>query len=184
MTLTYSMIQKLSEPGLWFIKSNQPRNDIRNLVNELTVKIGVPISVNTTCKKEIQEYVIAKVMRDCIISASDENEKNWLEQEMSEYNVHGFFSYPEHMNDYVENGPFWEEYVHFNDDLPLQIHNYVDRIIVYEDIHTLEYDEETVFLKILQLNHEEALRLNRTVIVLVTKELVESAKEFIENHLF
>lgn len=86
MTLTCSMIQKLSEPGLWFYKSFQPMTDIIKMVYELSVKNGVPVTVLSSCNKWIQQDIIAMVRKDCIDTASNENERNWLEQEMAEQN--------------------------------------------------------------------------------------------------
>ena len=183
MIITDPMMEKLSEPGLWFLMSNQSINDVSNLVYEVAFKFGIPISVNTIHKKAIQNNVIAHIMDDCIETASNDEEKNWLEQEMSEYYEHGFFFSPEHLNDYVENGPFWEEYVHFNDGLPLEIHNYIDKVIIYEDIYSLMQYEEAVLIRSLQLNHEEACKLHRTVIVLVTTEIDKPSTEFVNNHL-
>ena len=41
---------------------------------------------------------------------------------MSEYNTHGFFWHPEEMNDYIETGSFWANYVHFNEEDWLNYH--------------------------------------------------------------
>ena len=107
MIVTESMMLKISEPGIWFMKSSEQITDISNLIYELSVKGCAHLFVNTQYLKEIKRDVVAKVMKDRLDEASDENERNWLEQEMSEYYEHGFFFYPEEMNDYVENGSFW-----------------------------------------------------------------------------
>lgn len=89
--LTNSMMKRIAEPGIWFYKSNQPIAEISGLVYELSVMYGVPVTVLSSCNKSIQQDIIAKVRKNCIDTASNENERNWLEQEMSEYNTHGFF---------------------------------------------------------------------------------------------
>lgn len=142
--------------------------------------------VRTQFKREIQKDVLAKVMKDCLDGTSDKNERNRLELGMSEYKEHGFFYYPEEMNDYVENGYFWCDTVYFLDDLPSMpdIINFHNNNIILEDIFELKYDDEKDFLKILQLNQEDAIRINTTMIIIVQEKDYGTATEFIENHLF
>ena len=84
VTLTDFFIKKLSESGLWFLRSKQPMEDISSLLYELAVKMGVPVTVLSQNKKQIQNAVIAKVRQDFIKSAHTECETNWLEDEMLE----------------------------------------------------------------------------------------------------
>ena len=133
MTLTDSMMQKFFEPGLWFYKTYQPMTDISKMVYELSVKNGVPVTVLSSCNTRIQQSIIAMVKKDCIDAACNENERNWLEQEMSEYNTHGFFFHPQEMNDYVENGSFWSNYVHFNDEKWLNFSCCPYNVVIIED---------------------------------------------------
>ena len=186
MIVSDSMLQKVDMPGLWFLKSSRPSSDISDLIYELSVKGCAHFFVRSQFKREIQKDVLAKVMKDFLDGASDENEKNWLEQEMSEYKEHGFFYYPEELNDYVENGYFWCDTAHFLDDLPSMpdIINFDNNNIILEDISELKYDDEKDFLKILQLNQEDAIRINTTMIIFVQEKDYGPATEFIENHLF
>ena len=186
MIVTESMMLKISEPGIWFMKSSEQITDISNLIYELSVKGCAHLFVNTQYLKEIKRDVVAKVMKDRLDEASDENERNWLEQEMSEHKEHGFFFYPEELNDYVENGYFWCDTAHFLDDLPSMpdIINFDNNNIILEDIFELGYDDEKDLLKILQLNQEDAIRINTTVIIFVQDKDYGPATEFIENHLF
>ncbi len=185
MIVSDSMMQKVDVPGLWFLKSNRPSSDISDLIYELSVKGCAHFFVRSQFKREIQKDVLAKVMKDFLDGASDENEKNWLEQEMSEYKEHGFFFYPEEMNDYVENGYFWRDTVAFLDDYYMpNIINIYNSNIILEDIFELGYDDEKDFLKILQLNQEDAIRINTTMIIIVQEKDYGPATEFIENHLF
>ena len=186
MFVSNSMMQKVDVPGLWFLKSNRPLSDISDLIYELSVKGCAHFFVRSQFKREIQKDVLAKVLKDFLDGASDENERNWLEQEMSEYKEHGFFYYPEELNDYVENGYFWCDTAHFLDDLPSMpdIINFHNNNIILEDIFELGYDDEKDFLKILQLNQEDAIRINTTVIIFVQDIDYGPATEFIENHLF
>ena len=138
MILTDLMMQKISEPGLWFFKSYQPTTDIVNMVYELSVKSGVPVTVLSSCNKRIQQDIIARIRHNCIDTASNENERNWLEQEMAEYNAHGFFFHPQEMNVYVENGPFWSDYVHFDDEEWLNFSCCPYDVVLIDDIHIAE----------------------------------------------
>lgn len=181
--LTDSMIKKLSEPGLWFLRSDRQMNDFCCLLYELAVKMGVPVTVLSQNKKQIQNAVIAKVGQDIIKSAYTENEKNWLEDEMSEYHTHGFFFHPDEMNDYVPNGPFWSEYVSFREEDKLVLGNCPHKTVIVEDINALCYDDERVLPQILTLNNEEAVRNHYTVIVLLQAKKYGIATRFIDRHL-
>lgn len=183
MIVSDSMMQKVDMPGLWFLKSNRPLSDISDLIYELSVKGCAHFFVRSQFKREIQKDVLAKVMKDFLDEASDENERNWLEQEMSEHKEHGFFFYPEELNDYVENGYFWCDTVILMDDLH-EIGNYSNDIIILEDMNDLHYEDETDLLKILQLNHVDAIRHRDTMVVLVQEENYGPASDFIETHLF
>ena len=186
MIVSDSMLQKVDMPGLWFLKSSRPSSDISDLIYELSVKGCAHFFVRSQFKREIQKDVLAKVMKDYLDGASDENERNRLEQGMSEYREHGFFYYPEELNDYVENGYFWCDTAHFLDDLPSMpdIINFDNNNIILEDIFELGYDDEKDLLKILQLNQEDAIRINTTVIIFVQDKDYGPATEFIEKHLF
>ena len=104
--------EKLNVPGIWFGCSEEPANQLSRYVYDLAVELGLPIVVySNSTKKEIQNEVLGFIKAKCIEAASDELERNWLEQEMMEYNNHVFFWYPEELNDYVPNGSFWTNYV-------------------------------------------------------------------------
>ena len=183
MIVTDSMMQKVYEPGLWFLKSSRPSSDICDLIYELAVKGGARIFVKAQQNKNIQSNVITRVMKDRLDEATDQNERDWLEQEMTGYHEHGFFDYPEEMNDYIENGYFWNYTVILMDDLH-EIGNYNNDIIILEDINDLQYGDEKDLLKILQLNHEDAIEYKDTMIILVQEKSYGPATEFIETHLF
>ena len=100
--------EKLNEPGIWFVCSEKPSNQLSRYIYDLAFELGLPIVLySSSTKKEIQNEVLGFIKAKCIEAASDELERNWLEQEMMEYNNHGFFWYPEELNDYVPNGSFW-----------------------------------------------------------------------------
>ena len=184
MIVSDSMLQKVDKPGLWFLKSSRPSSDISDLVYELGVNGSTHLYVRTQFKKEVHNNVISKIIKSIIDGASDVNERKWLEQEMLDYKEHGFSSNLQVMNDYIEEGFFWNDTVIMIDEIPLFCLNYRNAIIILEDINDLGYDDETDFLKALQLYHEDAIRIKSTVIVLVQEKNYGSATEFIEKHLF
>ena len=184
MFVSDSMMQKVDVPGLWFLKSSRPSSDISDLIYELSVKGCAHFFVRSQFKREIQKEVLAKVIKDYLDGASDENERNRLEQEMLDYKEHGFSSNLQVMNDFIEEGFFWNDTVIMIDEIPLFCLNYRNAIIILEDINDLRHDDETDLLKALQLYHEDAIRIKSTVIVLVQEKNYGSATEFIEKHLF
>ena len=188
MILTDSMMLKVREPGMWFRLTSRPMTDISELIYELSVISGTPVNVITSFNRQLQKDIIAKVMNDCIGKASDENEKNWLESEMAEYNAHGLFFYPEEMNDFVEGRSFWTEYVYFRENQWEYIVNYSKEVIIVDDMNILSYYDDNgevkELLKILQLNHKEAIEFGSSVIVFVHENSFGTEKEFIESHLF
>lgn len=184
MIVTDSMMQKISEPGLWFVKSSKPIADMSTLIYELAVEGCAHLYVNTQYKKEIEREVIAKVMKDRLDEAADQNERNWLEQEMSEYDEHGFFFYPEEMNDYVENGPFWKEDVYIDDYPYLSLFDYPSKAAIVEGISFLPLEDERDLKDNLLTIHNEAMEYEKTMIVLVQVKDYGPATEFIETHLF
>ena len=105
---TDSQLQKLNKPGLWFVCSEHPASELKQYIYDFAVESGLPIVVYSgRSKKEIQNAVIDRIKTKCIENAENENERNWLEQEMMEYNNHGFFWYSEELNDFIPNGSFW-----------------------------------------------------------------------------
>ena len=87
--------EKLNEPGIWFVCSEKPANQLSRYIYDLAFELGLPIVVySSSTKKEIQNEVLGSIKAKCIEAASDELERNWLDQEMMEYNNHGFFLVP------------------------------------------------------------------------------------------
>ena len=100
--------EKLNVPGIWFGCSEEPANQLSRYVYDLAVELGLPILVySNSTKKEIQNEVLGFITAKCIEAASDELERNWLEQEKMEYNNHVFFWYLEELNDDGANGSLW-----------------------------------------------------------------------------
>ncbi len=181
----FAMMKKIEEPGLWFYLSYQPMTDMVKMVYELSVRNGVPVTVLSGCNKRIQQDIIAMVRKDCIDTASDEIERNWLEQEMSEYNTHGFFWHPEEMNDYIETGSFWTNYVHFNEEDWLNFSCCPYNVVIIDDINVLcHYEGENDLATTLPLVHSDAIERKKTVVVMFSGIVPEVLTNFVESHLF
>ena len=168
MELSESIIKKISQPGLWVVKSMLPCRDISQFIYEMVYKGGVSVDIYTNNKKEIQNEVVAMIRQDCINNASDENERNWLEQEMAEYNTHSFFWYPEEMNDYVGNGPFWSHYAIIKDDNLLIHSNCVHSIALVDGLEKLWIEEEINIPRIFTEIDSDAKDHKKTVLVFLT----------------
>lgn len=177
---TVEYIEKINKPGLWFVYSNQPATELIGYVYDLAVELGLPIVVySNSSKKEIQNNVIEMVKKKCVDMASDELERNWLEQEMTEYNTHGQFWYPEEMNDYVPNGSFWSNYVHFDEFKILSFTNSFSNLYLIDNLSDLWFDDECDLPSI----EKEAVEYRKTMIVFVSSYGSGTNKDYINKHL-
>lgn len=166
---TDSLFQKLHKPGLWVVKSMRPCWDISHFIYEMVYKGGMSVDIFSTNKKEIQNEVVAMISQDCIDNASDENERNWLEQEMAEFNTHGFFWHPEEMNDYVGNGSFWSHYAIIKDDNLLIHSNCVHSIALVDSIERLWVKEEKDIPRIITEIDSDAKVYKKSAIVFLSE---------------
>ena len=184
--VTMDNIEKLNRPGLWFVKTGQPCTELCRYVYELAVELGVPVVVySSASKREVQNNVIEMIKKKCVDMASDELERNWLEQEMTEYNTHGQFWYPEEMNDYVPIGSFWSNYVFFDEFKILSFSNTFSNLYIIDNLSDLWYDEiNDDNLSRLPLIEKEAIEYKKTLVVFIASPNIEIPSEFVENHLF
>lgn len=177
-------IEKINRPGLWFVKTSHPSTDLCKYVYELAVELGQPVVVlSSLSKKEIQNNVIEMIKKKCVDMASDELERNWLEQEMTEYNTHGKFWYPEEMNDYVPNGSFWSNYVSFDEFKVLSFTNTFSNLNLIDNLSELSYDDDNDLLKALPLIEKEANEYKKTLIVFVSPNDTCVNESYIKSHL-
>lgn len=184
--VTLDYIEKIIKPGLLFVKTRQPSTELCKYVYELAVELGLPVVVySSASKREVQNNVIEMIKKKCVDMASDELERNWLEQEMTEYNTHGQFWYPEEMNDYVPNGSFWSNYVFFDEFKILSFSNTFSNLYIIDNLSDLWYDEiNDDNLSRLPLIEKEAIEYKKTLVVFIASPNIEIPSEFVENHLF
>ena len=65
---TYSLLQKLNKPGLWFVCSEHPASELKQYIYDFAVESGLPIVVYSGIpKKEIQNAVIDLIKTKCIM---------------------------------------------------------------------------------------------------------------------
>lgn len=172
MELSESIIKKISQPGLWIMKSMQPCRDISQFIYEMVYKGGMFVDIFSSNKREIKNEVVALIRQDCIDNVSDENERNWIEQEMSEYNTHGFFWHPEEMNDYVDNGVFWSSYAIIKDDNLLVHSNCVHGIALVDGLEKLWVEEEKdIPTKIKEVNSDAKVYKKSAIMFLSDSQL-------------
>lgn len=162
--------EKLNKAGLWFVRSTLPSLELCRYVYDIAVELGNPIVVYSSIpKREIQNKIIDVIKRRRIEATTSELERNWLEDELSEYNSHGFFWYPKDMNDYVPNGSFWSNYVFFDEFKILSFTNDFSNLILIDNLSDLWYDDESEDISsLLPLIEKEAIEYKKTIIVFVS----------------
>ena len=167
---TDSQLQKLNKPGLWFVCSEHPASELKQYIYDFAVESGLPIVVYSgRSKKEIQNAVIDRIKTKCIENAENENERNWLEQEMMEYNNHGFFWYSEELNDFIPNGSFWRNYVCFDEFKILSFTNSFSNLYLIDNLSELllNFDGNDLPQALLSIE-KEAIEHNKTIIIFVS----------------
>ena len=176
--------EKLNKPGLWFVCSGQPATELKQHIYNFAVESGLPIVVYSGIpKKEIQNAVIDRIKTKYLENATDEKERNWLEQEMTEYDNHGFFWYPEELNEFIPNGFFWNNYVFFDEFKILTFTNSFSNIYLIENLSKLWYDNECDIFQSLPLMEKEATEYKKTLIVFVSSNDSCVDESFIKRRL-
>ena len=173
--------EKLNKPGLWFVCSEHPASELKQYVYDFAVELGFPIVVySSMSKKEIQNDVIDLIKTKYLDNAANEKERDWLEQEMSEYNTHGFFWYPEELNDFVPNGSFWTNYVYFDDFKILSFTNSFSHLYLIDNLSELCLDYGSDYSLALTSIEQEAVEYQKTIIVFVSPNdsYYDSTKDF------
>ena len=161
--------EKLHKPGLWFVCSGQPATELKQYVYDFAVESGLPIVVYSgMSKKELQNAVIDLVKAKCIENVANEKERDWLEQEMMEYNNHGFFWYPEELYDFIPNGSFWRNYVYFDEFKILSFTNNFSHLYLIDNLSELSHDYGSYYSRALTSIEQEAVEYKKTIIVFVT----------------
>ena len=146
--------EKLNKPGLWFVCSEQPATELKQYVYDFAVESGLPIVVYSDIpKKEIQNAVIDRIKTKYIENATDEKVRNWLEQEMMEYNNHG---------------SFWYNYVYFDEFEILSFTNCFSNLYLINNLSKLYIGDGHDMSHTLLSIEQEAVEYKKTIIVFVS----------------
>ena len=105
---------------------------------------------------------------------------------MTEYNTHGQFWYPEELNDYLPDGPFWSNYVHFDQFKILSFTNSFSNLYLIDNLSELWFDDESEddLSSRFPLIEREAVENKKTIIVFVSSYDLDINEDYIKNHLF
>ena len=65
---TYSLLQKLNKPGLWFVCSEHPASELKQYVYDFAVESGLPIVVYSDIPRRIRifPWLTSTDPHDCI----------------------------------------------------------------------------------------------------------------------
>lgn len=102
---------------------------------------------------------------------------------MSEYNTHGQFWYPEELNDYLLDNPFWSNYVHFDQFKILSFTNNFSNLYLIDNLCDLWYNDEKDLSKSFLSIEGEAVENKKTIIVFVSSYDFDINEDYIKNHL-
>ena len=156
-------LEQIEKPGLWFVYSMQPTLELCRYIYQLAVETGLHLWVySSASEEEIQSNVFDLIKNNCMENASEETERNWMEQELSEYNTHGFFCSMEELNDYVPKGSFWNSNVIIDEFNIFYINN--SKIQLIDNISEL-FEEENDISKVYQMLEQEAIDYKKTIII-------------------
>ena len=85
-----------------------------------------------------------------------------------EYNNHGFFWYPEELNDFIPNGSFWRNYVYFDEFKILSFTNSFSHLYLIDNLSELSHDYGSYYSRALTSIEQEAVEYKKTIIAFVT----------------
>ena len=148
---------------MWFVYSLQPTLELCRYIYQLAVEMGLHIRVYSSApEEEIQNSVFDLIKNNCIENATEETERNWLEQELKEYSTHGYFCSMEELNEYVPRGCFWNSNVIIDDFNIFNIYN--SNVQLIDNITEL-FNEESDLSKVYQTLEQEAINYKKTIII-------------------
>lgn len=87
---------------------------------------------------------------------------------MTEYDNHGFFWFPEELNDFIPNGSFWHNYVYFDEFKILSFTNSFSNLYLIDNLLELSHDYGSDYSQTLTSIEQEAVEYKKTIIVFVT----------------
>lgn len=185
MALSELLLNKISTPGLWFVKSRTISEDISQIIYDLAVSGALFLEIITSDKERIINSVISRITKDRLLNANDSYERFRIEDDLSHYYEYGTFSlwWENELNDYLPGGVFWGNQVWIHEYDSLFIENCVRETILLDDINSL-YTQNYISLEgALRHTARRALQEKKTVFVFVHDNSSDLTNDFIRNRL-
>ena len=183
MELSELLLNKISTPGLWFVKSRTIVKDISQLIFDLAVNGAVYLQIYSSEKDRIVNSVLSMITKNRLLTANDSDERFWIENDLSFYYECGHFWKQEELNDYIPNGSFWEDQVWIYDYDSLFIENSGRETILLDDINTLNTQNYVSLEGVLRQTNRLALQEKKSVFVFVHDYFFDLTNGFIRNRL-
>ena len=183
MALSELLLNKISTPGLWFVKSKTIVKDISQLIFDLAVNGAVYLTIYSSEKDSIVNSVLSMITKDRLQTANDSHERFCIEDDLSFYYECGHFWIQEELNDYIPNGSFWEDQVWIYDYDSLFIENSGRETILLDDINMLNTQDYVSLEGALRHIERRALQNKNSVFVFVHDYSSDLTNGFIRNRL-
>lgn len=170
MNHTNSLFFRMSDPGLWLMKSRNIVDDIGRHIHDLAVDGGLFLQVYSPHKDRIVSNVISMIIKDLLLDATDPDERYRIEKDISHYYECGHFAELEKLNDYIPKGSFWEEQVRIQDFDPLFLSNCAnEQAILIDGLDVFVNEHDPSSIDKLLLANSLALQEKKSVFVFVHK---------------
>lgn len=179
MTLNSETLSKITQPGLWFIKSRQPLFNISSLISKFVIDGSMFITIYTTQEEILKNEVMLRFFND---------QKNYPDDILSDHDLSEYLDCDalDSTYDFVENFNFlWDSYVDIRNEFSLSccsLNSSFNPILIdYPSI--LWYEHEPHCAKDLINEESSILEIGRSVIVFLPERETSFSLDFINNHI-
>lgn len=181
MVLSDLLLNKISAPGLWLIKSRNSSMDISQLVFDLAVMGSMFLKIYSSCKERINSTVMSMIINDRMDSTIDAEDRLYVENDVSDFYEHGSFGMMTELNDYLPNGCFWEDQVWICDYDPLFIENSICKTIIVDEVKTFNNDASSA--NFLRQTNRLAIQEEKSVFLFINEHTINLNDHFIDKRL-
>ena len=165
MNHTNSLFFRMSDPGLWLMKSRNIVDDIGRHIHDLAVDGGLFLQVYSPHKDRIVSNVISMIIKDLLLDATEPDERYRIEKDISHYYECGHFAELEELNDYIP-----KEQVRIQDFDPLFLCNCAnEQAILIDGLDVFVNEHDPSSIDTLLLANSLALQEKKSVFVFVHK---------------
>lgn len=180
MTLNSETLSKITQPGLWFVKSRQPLLNISSLIYRFVIDGCMSFTIYTTQEEILKNEVMHRFFND---QKKDYLDDIWLDHELSEYSdfetIHTCYDFIDNFNF------FWESYIYiknnFSDCGWCSNSCFNPTLIDYSSI--LCKEEESLLAEDLINDEHWMLETGSSVIVFLPEKETSFSLDFINNHI-